>query len=259
VRNYGVRDDGIGDFSGDPDDAMFDLQGGENSFATVCMVKFGSTLADPNGNDVQFFVYDANDDLANRAQLDSFNSNDAIPNNCLNCHGGKLDERSSTIVGSTFLPFDPEAFSYLDEEGFSFEEQEDAFRALNAMMKNAGGPPSTKQWVDGVYQNKANVAGTKAQLDFIPPGWSGSEEAKTVYREVYKPYCRTCHTSQFGEFAFMTYDDFKASAAKTMDAVCNTHEMPLAEATMILFWDSPARAYLLNSFETSASCSPRDR
>lgn len=259
VRNYGVNLDGSGAFSGDPQSAMADLLAQQGSFASVCMVKFGSTLADPQGNDVQFFVYDANERIVNRAELDSFGSNDAIPNNCLNCHGGKYDRTTSTITGASFLPFDPEAFLYADEAGIGFDEQEEVLRQLNDMMKSAGAPPTTKQYVDGIYDNKSAIAGTRTNLDFIPAGWAGSEEAKTVYREVYKPYCRTCHTSQFGAFAFMTYDDFKSAANESMHSVCDTMEMPLAEATMINFWASPARAYLFNALDRNASCAPEDR
>ena len=258
VRNYGVRGN-VGDFSGDAESAMRGLEEGRGSFASVCMVKFGSTLADPNGNDVQFFVYDANEQLVNRAQLDTFASNDAIPVNCLNCHGGKYDRSTSTITGATFLPFDPEAFLFSEVRGLGLDDQQDAFRQLNEMMKNAGSPPGTRQFVDGAYGGKADIAGTSPNLDFIPAGWAIDDEAKTVYREVYKPFCRTCHTSQWGQFAFMTYEDFKAAGDKSLHSVCATKEMPLAEATMINFWASPARAYLLNAIDSNASCSPGDR
>ena len=47
VRNYGINPlNGAPDFSGDPDRAMADLVNKANSFAAVCMVKFGSTLAE---------------------------------------------------------------------------------------------------------------------------------------------------------------------------------------------------------------------
>jgi hypothetical protein len=254
VRNYGDRGDGIGDFSGNADRAMRDAVAQRGSFAAVCMVKFGNTFADPQGNDVQFFVYDANENIANRAQLDSVDSNDAIPNNCTNCHGGNYDDRTQVLTGSTFLPFDPESFLFAKDKGFSFAEQEDQFRQLNVMMKNAGSPPGTAQLVDGFYGGKSDVAGTHTNLDWIPAGWNGSEEAKTVYREVYKPYCRTCHTSQVGEFAFMTYDDFKTEAAKTSNSVCTINEMPVAEATMKNFWASSARGFLVNSVDANNSC-----
>lgn len=255
VRNYGVRNN-IGDFSGDADAAMRDLVRGDGSFAAVCMVKFGNAFADPNGNDVQFMVYDANEDLVNRAQLDVEDSNESIPTNCINCHGGKYDRQRGVIMGSSFLPFDPEAFLFTDRGGRDYASQEDQIRALNALMAQAGPPPSTKQYVDGTYGGKADVAGTKANIDWIPAGWSTSEEAKTVYREVYKPYCRTCHTSQIGDYAFVTYEDFKNEAAKSMHSVCGTNEMPLAEATMNNFWESGARAYLFNALGTNASCAP---
>ena len=39
-------------------------------------------------------------------------------------------------------------------------------------------------------------------------------------------------------------------------SVCRTNEMPVAEATLGLFWRSPARAYLLNSLGLASSCAP---
>ena len=119
------------------------------------------------------------------------------------------------------------------------------------MMKAAGAPPGTTQLVAGTYPN-----GKTVNLDWIPEGWSTSAEAKTVYRQVYKPYCRTCHTSQIGDFSFITYADFKLAAGETMQDTCVTSQMPVCEATMSLFWRGPARAYLINALGSSSTCTP---
>ncbi|MBX3232965.1 MAG: hypothetical protein KIT84_11715 [Labilithrix sp.] len=255
TRNYGVLDDGTPDFSGDPDQAMRDAIDNVNSFAAVCMVKFGTKF---NGapNDVQFIVYDAQGELANRAGLDTFTSNDAIPNNCLNCHGGIYDRRNSVVIGASFLPYDPEAFLFSNEPGFTYEDQEDEFRKLNVLVRNAGPPPGTLQFINGLYGDEAEVEGTKSNLDWIPSGWASTQEGKTMYREVYKQFCRTCHTSQVGDYGFLTYEDFKAEGAKSLQGACIGNDMPVAEATMNHLWRSPARAYLLNSLEGASSCSP---
>ncbi len=257
VRNYGVFGDGQPNFSGDPRSALRDAVRGERSFATVAMVKFGNVFSPPEGNDVQFFVYNAQDQIANRAQLDSIGFNEAIPNNCTNCHGGTYDRRTGVLTGASFLPFDPDAFLFSKRSGFTYEEQEDQFRELNALIKRSGAPPATIQLIDGTYGDKVDVPGQKANLDWIPPGWSTDEESKTIYREVYKPYCRTCHVSQTGDFAFMRALDFKKEAAKLTESVCKTNEMPIAEATLGQFWRSSARAYLVNALGLSTSCAPR--
>jgi hypothetical protein len=256
VRNYGTDDDGQPVFSGDPASALEDAILQQNSFATVAMVKFGTTFSPPDGNDVQFFVYNANDDLVNQAQLDNVASNEAIPNNCLNCHGGLYDRDTATVTGATFLPFDPESFLYATTGDFTFEAQREELRALNAMVKHAGAPPAIAQFIDGLYGAKVDQEGAKENLDWIPAGFSDDEESKVLYREVIKPYCRTCHMSQTGDFAFMRTEDFKKQNSLTNDSVCHQNDMPVAEATMGLFWPSSARAYLVNSLGLSTSCAP---
>jgi hypothetical protein len=205
---------------------------------------------------VQFFVYNAQDELVNRALLDNIGENQSIPNNCLNCHGGQYDVDRGALVGATFLPFDPLAFDFSPEPGFSYADQQDQFRSLNLMVRGAGAPPPVIQFIDGTYGGKADVPGTPADLDWIPAGWNADDESKTVYRDVLKPYCRTCHISQVGDFAFMRIEDFKEQNAKTAASVCKTTDMPVAEATLGLFWQSPARAYLVNTLGLSTACAP---
>jgi hypothetical protein len=256
VKNYGVDEDNQPLFSGDAKSALNDAIARENHFATVAMVKFGNKFAPPQGNDVQFFVYNAEDVLANLAPLDNTGFNPSIPNNCLNCHGGRYED--GKVVGASFLPFDPEAFLFAADGEFSYAAQEEQFRRLNVLVRNSGAPPPVVQFVDGIYggDGKADVPGTKANLDWIPKGWLDNEEAKTAYRELYKPYCRTCHISQVGDFAFMRFEDFKKESAKAVESVCKTKEMPIAEATLREFWRSPARAYFVNTFGVATNCAP---
>jgi hypothetical protein len=256
VRNYGVDDQKQPLFGGDPSSALADALDRKDSFATVAMIKFGNTYAPPEGNDVQFFVYNAQDVLVNKAQLDNVGENQSIPNNCLNCHGGTYDAISGTLAGATFLPFDPLALDFATKPGFTYEDQEDQLRALNLMVRGAGAPPPVVQFIDGTYGNKPDVPGTRADLDWIPRGWNADEESRTIYRDVIKPYCRTCHISQVGDFAFMRIEDLKAEDTKTKASVCETTDMPVAQATLNLFWQSSARAYVVNSLGLTTACAP---
>ncbi|MBX3233391.1 MAG: hypothetical protein KIT84_33895 [Labilithrix sp.] len=256
VRNYGVDAALNPVFGGDQKAALDDAIARRNAFATVAMIKLGAKFAPKEGNDVRFYVYGADETLANRAPLDNFGLNQAIPNNCLNCHGGQNE--GGRVVGASFLPFDPEAFRYAAEGERTYEAQEDRFRQLNALIASAGAPPPILQFVDGLYGGKAETAGTKANLDWIPKGWSDSEEAKTVYREVYKPYCRACHVSQVGDYAFMRFSELTKHSAETAESICATHEMPIAEVTTNAFLRSPARAYLVNTLGLSTPCSPTE-
>jgi hypothetical protein len=259
VSNYGVNANGSPAFGGDPDAALADAVERRNSFATVAMVKFGARVAPPEGNDVQFFVYDAKGELANEAALDTTGQNPSIPNNCINCHGGQYDRAARRLVGATFLPFDPDAFLFSRRPGFTYDAQADQIRELNRLVRDAGGSPAIVQFVNGIYGNGADRAGARANLDWIPPGWSQSREAKAVYREAIKPYCRTCHVAQNGEFSFMRAEDLKLQGRKTLESICQTTEMPIAEATLSLFWNSPARAHLVNALDASNACAPLPR
>jgi len=258
VKNYGVDNNNQPDFNGNISRALDDLVEERDYFATVAMVKYGNAVAaTPEGNDVQFFVYNALDVLVNEAQLDSTGQNESIPNNCLNCHGGKYDRRTRTIKDAVFLPFDPNGFLFSRRrQSTTYEAQADKFRELNSIVKKSGPPAPVVQFIDGTYSDKVDVAGTPANLDWVAKGWDTTIEARTVYREVIKPYCRTCHISQTDQFAFIRIEDFKTTAALSVKTLCGNKEMPNAEATIGLFFNSPARAHFVNALGLASACPP---
>jgi hypothetical protein len=108
-----------------------------------------------------------------------------------------------------------------------------------------------------MYDGKVDRPGRPANLEFIPDAWMRTRATQTTYREVIKPYCRTCHVSQVAQFAFLQPEDFMRSATDTTKSVCVTNQMPIAEATLELFWRSPARGYLMGSLGLSHGCAPR--
>jgi hypothetical protein len=256
VNNYGLSDEGKPDFGGDPGRALADAVDRVDSFATVAMVKLGTRFTATQANDVQFFVYNGKGALVNAAPLDTTEQNPSIPSNCLNCHGGRYDRLTRSVRGATLLPFDPEAFLFASRAGFTYSAQEDRIRELNVLVRNSGAPPPVVALVDGWYDGNSTRSGQSLDLDFIPVGWKRSREAETVYREVVKPYCRTCHVSQVADFAFLDFESFKAEKNELVKSVCGTNEMPIAQATMSLFWRSPARAHVLGTLGLSNGCEP---
>ena len=71
-----------------------------------------------------------------------------------------------------------------------------------------------------------------------------------LYHSAIAVGCRTCHIAQDGILSFSTYDSVVNSPLSSLIAadVCGTHRMPDAEQTTRVFWDGPARGYLLGAF-----------
>jgi hypothetical protein len=105
-------------------------------------------------NAVKFFVYDAVQNLATTAKLDNAGHNDSVPTNCLACHG--IDSAYNPVLNQVlsnaeFLPFDVFSFKFKDQAGWRRDDQQDAFRRLNAMVKLASATPATAALIDGMY------------------------------------------------------------------------------------------------------------
>lgn len=260
VRNYG-------DFGGSRQEAIEELLvgaesgNGEGSFATVAMV-YEPPYDAPNA--VKFMVYNGIDNtLLDEAQLDVAGDNVSIPSNCLNCHGNAsyYDEQRREIMFANFLPFDPEAFDFADENGFRLEDQQNQFRAQNQMFLNTSPPPALAELVKGWYGGGENLVGD-ANLEVIPAAWD-TPQSRKVYREVITPYCRGCHSSREDSLSFRDPGQLYFAGVLIGNVVCgngpdDSHTMPNAEAMLEPFWRSNARA-LLASFmgaETFGACAP---
>ena len=267
---------------------------GPNSIATVAMEY--SRLDDPNNANgfisddrvVKFYVYfgDGNDDgiddsgdpnfpdgsLLLNANLDG-NGERPIPQLCMVCHGGQLTKNNLDVtapafdpadpttadLGSVFLPFDLEAFTFVDDYDVTWNKanQQQAFKDLNQIVYDTQPATGTalKEIHDKLYANwvDANPATHEQDDDFVATGWQGNADYEQAYRTIVAPSCRACHTAQhLSDLTFATANGF-ISSDTIDDAVCNLRVMPHAKATYERFWLSlnPNQPGLLDNFGTT--------
>jgi hypothetical protein len=129
-----------------------------------------------------------------------------------------------------------------------------------------------RQLIEGWYNNDL-FTGT-FNGDFVPPGWSGTEQQKQLYLEVYARACRTCHISyekaldplegmNVDGLQFGTYDRFVQLWGLIQPRVCGQDinagigAMPNAEQTLRQFWTTAARAQLFAQVPNAfGDCAP---
>ncbi|MDQ3370205.1 MAG: hypothetical protein M3680_32715 [Myxococcota bacterium] len=252
VRNYGT-------FGGSRDEAIALTVAGGAPLATVAMV-YTPPITAPNS--VSFMVYGPDGAILTEAQLDTHGDNTSIPQNCLNCHGGRsrYDDVTNEVIGARFLPFDPSAFAYAQRADLTFVAQDDKFRRLNRLVAAAAPTTAVRTTIEGMYP----LDNRPFDPAFVPAGWSASKADQQVYRTVIAPYCRGCHVSfespTGGEdsLAFTTAASFKARAVSVVERLCGEGPkgMPTAEITTAEFFNSPARAVLLQWLGQPGACAP---
>jgi hypothetical protein len=252
VRNFGA-------FGGSRDDALAQLEAAGTPLATVAMV-YSAPIEDPDA--VQFMVYGADGNLVTKAQLDTHGDNTSIPQNCLNCHGGRssYDAVAHSVSGARFLPFDPAGFDFARRDDLTFPAQEAKFRALDKIMRKASPTAAMGELIDGLFP----PTGGPYNAVFVPPSWNESPRDARVYREVIAPYCRSCHSTfqRSGKatdpVTFASADALREYAELVAARVCTTGPkgMPAAESAAHSFYDSSARALLLAWLRQPGACAP---
>jgi hypothetical protein len=161
------------------------------------------------------------------------------------CHGGDYDSTTHSVTGAQFLPFDPFYFQHSSQDGYTLEDQQEAYRQLNKIVNDTLNDitpaPEIADFISGTYKNAVNTAGTAADGNYVPPGWSG--QAK-LYNSVYRKYCRMCHMASSTR-SFLTFEDFRFFAGAIENKVCNSRDMPNAQVPYVGFWqDLEAQADL---------------
>jgi hypothetical protein len=244
VRNFG-------EFGGDSDEAFREMLARDPApLATVAMT-YTPPITAPNA--VTFVVYGATGELATEAQLDTRGDNVNIPQNCMNCHGGRssYDAAAHAVRSARFLPFDPAAFAFSERRDLTLEDQQDGIRTLNRLIADAEPTAGVREMVDGMF-----AAGGYDET-FVPPGWNARARDARLYREVVAPYCRSCHAAFDDAAAFLTAADFRSRSAVIASRVCGAGpRMPSAEATARSFYGSSARALLLTWLDVPGACAP---
>jgi hypothetical protein len=266
----------FGEFGGDAtlavDEAVTAVQAGtsDGAFATVAMVYEPPATAP---NSVKFMVYGPDDAgaLITQAVLDTRGDNASIPNNCLNCHGGRgtYDAAANTVIDAKFLPFDPTAFGYSTISGFALADQQESIRELNALIATTTPTIGIREQIEGASATTGGRVSPGSTFDpeFVPADWTVSARTAQVYRQLVGPYCRNCHASmsRAGAEDILDFGDaalFTAQGANIGRTVCGTpgdgasHAMPNAEVVLDRLWASPARAYLVEYLDLATACAP---
>jgi len=277
VKNYGNRN-GSAQFD-NRDEAKAALDANK-PFATVAMVERGQ-MAVGAPNKVFFAVYNhaaqsgTNQDtapLAFEAKLDNKGYNTSIPQNCLVCHGTTSTYNDQVwprqVRGAFLLPFDLQAFEFFSTDSSnsrSRAKQEPQFRALNEMIYFTdlwfNGDANTL--IDGWYGGSGWTSATFVD-NHVPDAWrnfgntADDNNRKQLYKHTVAKACRTCHISETGfsngvpdpftpgDKTWGSYDRFAADAMLIWFDMCRWHQMPNAEQSLKVMWQSSARSQLLN-------------
>jgi hypothetical protein len=262
VTNYsGV--DNTPTFDVDPNIVLADAIAHQHSFATVAMVYTPPANVE---NSVKFVVYKQDGTQALHAQLDSVGTHVSVPNNCLTCHGisSFYNDQDHKVNGNAkFLAFDPFAFKYSTQAGFTLNEQQEKFRQLNALIKLTAPTAAISQLIDGMYApNAVTTPGAFANDAYVPDAWATANSTMagtSAYLGIIKPGCRTCHASATNaSLDFLEPDDWSPLIPTIRNDVCKKtaggqrgHAMPQAERVSKKFWASGGRAYLMTGYAAS--------
>lgn len=175
-------------------------------------------------NQVTFYVFNSDFELSPTLNLDDEGAK-SVPRMCMSCHGGTYNTATNTATGSSFLPFDVYYFRYSKTPGFTFDDQQESLRKLNALVVSTNPNPPIADLINGIYPGGVATPQSAPMDGYVPPGWSANPN---LYTGVVRQYCRTCHVAQAG-LDFTQYTDFQGLATSINHLVCDEHDMPHGE------------------------------
>jgi hypothetical protein len=200
-----------------PTKALAEAGEGKNPFAIVAMEWKA-------GAGVKFYAFGRDGRLVTAAALDSEGPK-FVPNACLACHGGLFDSEAGQVHGAAFLPFDMSTFRLRPDDPRGGYLPYD-FAKLNALVANTReGRDAITEFIDGLNREGDH---------YVPASWAGKED---VYRQVIKPYCRTCHLAVRPD-VIASAQQFQAQAPRVQAVLCSIGSMPHAEVPFKKFWAS---------------------
>lgn len=222
--------------------------------ATVCM-EYTPVEGQGATPIVKFYVFAGADGKAGAvlqtgANLDGFGVK-YVPNLCLNCHGGSYypaTPASPTFaeinMGSHFRELDTATYKFPGARVVPDANEKSRFKSQNLMIANASST-CTAQGIRDLIAGWYPGAGTDQDNSWTPAGWTGSPRS-TLYHQVVKNSCRTCHVgfdddTSAGGVNWTTYDQLKARHGFLKNFVlCDGRMMPHAVVTYRNFWLSGA-------------------
>lgn len=159
----------------------------------------------------------------------------AAPHACLACHGGTFNMTNGEVSGATLLPIDPGLLAFGPSGWVARAANEEAIRAINAMVAASNPSPAVADYISGLYGGKVAVAGTAARTPYVPAAWAAQDQ---IFRMVVQPNCLMCHLATPAPLSFAAANAFLQNKAAVYAAVCKTHTMPNAETAFKNFWTS---------------------
>lgn len=163
------------------------------------------------------------------------NKTNNVANIAANLNGEEGD------MGSHFIPFDPNSYTYGAKDGFlSRTGQLAAFSILNQAVQSA--KPTTAATTTNLFQAWAGAGG----FDAVPAGWkniAANNHIQPAYTGAVAVSCRSCHVMRDGAKAFDDFDAFdsrRTQVKKQVYSIPEAEVMPNALRTFTIFWGSKA-------------------
>lgn len=153
-----------------------------------------------------------------------------LPHACLACHGGRFDPQTGKVTGASLLPLDPRGFSFQYSDGKS--RASEAIRQINLTIFTSNATLGVREYITNMYQAKQTVVGTTVDENYVPSAWA---DQPGLYRDIYRPYCALCHSTQTGPLGFRSWGDLLRERARVKHAICEG-TMPHGEVSLKRFW-----------------------
>lgn len=226
-------------------ETLEDARCGRGPVATVCM-DYSSRTDTGSGTPsryTRFYVYGSNGALLDCANLDGAGLK-CVPNLCVTCHGGNFySAADSPNLGSRFLPFDVESYTFHPKFGVQLPE----LAAMNGGVLKTAPTAATANLITGWYAN-ANPMLNSLYFDqnYVPAAFGVSwAAAPSLYSNFFKQSCRVCHNSRDSTTSvqFASYANFSSFGFGHYPA-CDSLQMPHAQRTWGALWGSRCSANL---------------
>ena len=208
--------------------------------------------------------------VARPAYTTSFDSEGAkpVPQACLSCHGGRYDSASGLVQGASLLPLIPAELAFSsplvrsrvaatgsgDFGGWPdiLQNSEESIRLINQVICRSNPSPTIRERIQALYSGSSSTcgfpAGTRANDNAVPPGWSAQAG---LYRRVVAPYCGSCHFAQTGPYAFGSWGSMLRVKDAVQRTVCREFTMPHSEIGFRRFWSEGGAVSLPGLLSTS--------
>ena len=192
----------------------------------------------------RFYVYGPTGSLLDCANLDGGGLK-CLPNLCVVCHGGTKYPSPATLsdttnLGSRFLPFDLESYTWHPKYGVQKQE----LAAMNAGVLQTAPNSTITDLITGWYGNANPIASSAVWNNFnaaymptaAAAGWNTNPP---IYKDVFKQSCRVCHVSRDAGFS-VQFDSLTklSNSSYGYGSACSGLSMPHSQRTWAVFWGS---------------------